>query len=91
MRNPRNILRHELIGLQCEVISSKNASQAGIKGKIIDETLKTIVIGEGGKKKTVEKKGAVFRVRIDEKTVDIDGNYIASRPEDRIKKKISRW
>jgi len=87
MRTAKNILRHELIGLQCEVVSSKNKSQAGIKGKVIDETLKTIVI-EG---KRVAKKDTTFRLILNDKKIDVNGNYLLARPEDRIKKKIQKW
>jgi ribonuclease P protein subunit POP4 len=91
MRNPSNILRHEFIGLACEIVGSKNKSHVGISGKIVDETMKTIVIDVQGRRKVVEKKGATFRVMLGGKRVEIDGNYIVSRPEDRIKKKIQKW
>ena len=87
MRNPSNILRHELIGLECKVVKSANKDQEDIAGKILDETLKTLTIGG----KTVQKKGSVFRVRLQGKNLDIEGDYIVARPEDRIKKKISKW
>ncbi len=87
MRNVKNILRHELIGLQCEVVRSSNKSQVGIKGLIEDETLKTLVI-DG---KRVFKKGSVFSIKVAGQSVDVDGDYLLSRPEDRIKKKIKRW
>lgn len=90
MRNPKNILRHELIGLECEVVDSKNKSNVGIKGKIIDETMKTVVI-RGEVDKVVQKKDTVFRVILDEQKVNIDGNFIIGRPEDRIKKKFKKW
>ncbi len=89
MRNAENILRHELIGLECEVVTASNPSQVGIRGKIVDETMKTIVIGS--ERKAVEKKNTVFRVNLGGETVDIDGNFIIARPEDRIKKKIKKW
>lgn len=88
MRNPGNILRHELIGLDCEIVKARNKSQIGLRGKIIDETMKTIVIQN---RKVVEKKGTIFRVMLGERKVDIDGNFIMMRPEDRIKKKIKKW
>ncbi|MBS3050634.1 MAG: ribonuclease P protein component 1 [Candidatus Aenigmarchaeota archaeon] len=87
MRNASNILRHELIGLKCRVVGAKNKGQVGIEGKIVDETMKTIMID--GRK--VPKKCSVFRVKIGAKNVDIDGNYLVARPEDRIKKKIKKW
>jgi ribonuclease P protein subunit POP4 len=87
MRNVKNILRHELIGLYCTVIKSKNKSNIGLSGKITDETMKTIVISE----KRIPKQDTIFRIFINDKNVDIDGNYLTSRPEDRIKKKIKKW
>jgi ribonuclease P protein subunit POP4 len=87
MRNVENILRHELIGLQCSVVKAANKSQVGISGRIEDETLKTIVING----KRVFKKDAVFRLKVGSSTVEVDGNYLLTRPEDRIKKKIKKW
>ena len=87
MRNPSNILRHELIGLDCLVLKSQNKVQEGIEGRIVDETMKTLVIGGKG----VQKKGSVFRVKLQGKNVDIEGDYIVARPEDRIKKTIRKW
>jgi ribonuclease P protein subunit POP4 len=91
MRKPENILRHELIGLSCKVISSKNKSQIGIEGEIIDETMKTLVIETPKGRKRIEKKGTIFEITLNDKKIYIDGNYIYGRPEDRIKKKIKKW
>ena len=87
MRTAENIIRHELIGLECQVVSSANDDQRGLKGKITDETMKTIMI-DG---KAVEKKGSVFKLKLSKETVEVDGNFIIARPEDRIKKKIKKW
>ena len=89
MRNAGNILRHELIGLDCEVVGAKNSSLAGIKGKILDETMKTLVIGE--KRKRVPKQDSRFKVMLGEKKLIIDGSLLVARPEDRIKKKFKKW
>jgi len=91
MRTVKNILRHELIGLPCEIIRTSNKSQIGIKGRIVDETLKIIEIKTTEGKKMVAKKNTIFRVSIDDKKVDIDGNFIGYRPEDRIKKRFTKW
>ena len=90
MRNPKNILRHEFIGLKCEIVGSKNHDHIGLKGEIINETMKTIVIKDK-EKKVIPKKDTVFRVQLKNEKVDIDGNYIIARPEDRIKKKFKKW
>lgn len=92
MRVPKNITRHELIGLECTVVKASNKSQAGIAGKIVDETMKTVIIKHGtGENKRIPKKGTIFRIRLDNKEVDVDGNYLVARPEDRIKKKFRKW
>jgi ribonuclease P protein subunit POP4 len=90
MRTYKNILRHELIGLDCEIVGSLNKSQLGIKGKIVEETMKTIIIQNNGLKR-IQKKGTVFRLKLPKEKVDVCGNFIVSRPEDRIKKKIKKW
>jgi ribonuclease P protein subunit POP4 len=87
MREAKNILQHELIGLECTVVAAKNRASIGIHGTIEDETMKTLVIGG----KTVFKKGTVFRVMLGKKTLEVEGDYLVARPEDRIKKKIKRW
>ena len=86
-----NIIRHELVGLQCEVAKAPNRSLTGIKGKIILETMKTLVIKSESGPRRVQKKGAVFRVNIGNEEVDVDGSSMVARPEDRIKKKIRKW
>ncbi|MEM7819841.1 MAG: ribonuclease P protein component 1 [Candidatus Aenigmatarchaeota archaeon] len=90
MRNQKNILRHELIGLECEIVKAKNKYQVGLKGKIIDETMKTILL-ENEKIKRIPKQGTTFRLKLDNCIVDVDGDKLISRPEDRIKKKFKKW
>ncbi len=91
-RTWRNILRHEFIGLRCEVVDSKNKCQVGIKGVVIDETRNTIVIRTKRGDKRIEKRGRVFRFWLDDgSVVDVNGDSIVARPEDRIKKKFRKW
>jgi len=91
-RTWRNILRHELIGLSCEVVSSPNRYQVGIKGKVIDETRNTLVIRTEKGDKRIEKRGRVFRFELDDgSVVEIKGDAIVARPEDRIKKRFRKW
>ncbi|MDI6720867.1 MAG: ribonuclease P protein component 1 [Candidatus Aenigmarchaeota archaeon] len=91
MRKPQNILMHELIGLSCEIVSAKNKFQNGLKGKVIDETMKNIIVETGMKRKTVPKKGTTFRFDLSSCAVNVNGNALVGRPEDRIKKKFSKW
>lgn len=81
MRTAKNIKKHELIGLCCEVLYSTNKNQEGIKGVVEDETKNMLCI-EG---KKIQKKNAKFLFKL-EKDVVINGEDIMFRPEDRIKK-----
>lgn len=90
---PRNILRHELIGLPVEVVEAENPSLVGIRGLVLDETKNTLVIGEpGGAKKVVLKFQATFLFSLPDGTrVRVDGKYLVGRPEERLKKALHYW
>ncbi|MBI2583673.1 MAG: ribonuclease P protein subunit [Candidatus Aenigmarchaeota archaeon] len=91
MRTVKNIVQHEFIGLICRVVKARNKSLEGIVGKIVDETLRTIVIETDKGRKKVMKPGSVFRFKLEGQTVEINGDLIIARPEDRIKKRMRRW
>ncbi|MBI4095435.1 MAG: ribonuclease P protein subunit [DPANN group archaeon] len=100
---PQNVVRHELIGLTVEVVKSRN--NAGLKGKIVDESYKTLVINgiaEGGLRRGLQNKSfGVKRVFKDAVTitltlpskerVEVEGNLLVARPWDRIKRKLPKW
>ena len=88
--NVKNLARHELIGLEAEVVESKVRTQIGLKGKIVNETRNTISIDTPKGRKTIIKEFAVLRIKAGEKMFKVPGPTIVGRPEDRIKKKI-RW
>jgi ribonuclease P protein subunit POP4 len=83
----KNILKHELIGLEAEVTASTNPSLTGIRGKVMMETKNTLTIGE----KTVPKEGTRLVFRLGGSAVRIDGSLLVSRPEDRMKRKAKKW
>ena len=91
MIKAKNILQHELIGLECSVVKSRNKDQIGLKGKIVDETLRTIAIETRKGVKKILKDSCVFRVNLKAENVLIDGSHLMARPEDRIKKKAKKW
>ncbi|MBI2579184.1 MAG: ribonuclease P protein subunit [Candidatus Aenigmarchaeota archaeon] len=91
MRNAKNILRHELIGLECEVVRARNPQNTGIKGRIVDETMKTLVLKKENETKRIVKSGSVFRIDVGNQKVDVEGSHLVARPEDRIKKKFRKW
>lgn len=90
---PRNLIRHELIGLDVRIVKSTDPTQKGLKGKIIDETYNTFKIEtKEGKEKIIPKKNStfVFTLSSGEK-IEVEGRLLVGRPEDRIKKKFERW
>ena len=82
----KEILADELIGLDVEVVECSDSTKIGLIGKVIDETLKTLIIETEYGKKTIAKKECIFCFEYKKQTVYVDGKMIQSRPEDRIKK-----
>ncbi len=92
MITPHNIFRHELIGLNVEIVESSHQELVGIKGKVIDETRNTLCLEKAdGKEIVIAKNTSVFQFQIPEgSVVEIEGKVLVSRPEDRIKKKFKK-
>ncbi|MEM5872270.1 MAG: ribonuclease P protein component 1 [Candidatus Aenigmatarchaeota archaeon] len=92
MITPRNLIRHELIGLNVEVFDSTNKFQIGIKGIVVDETKNTITIEAKNGLKKIQKKGATFIFTIPNgKKVKVKGEKILARPEERVKLRVKKW
>ena len=86
-----NLVHHEFIGLSVSVTSVSNESLR-LKGTVIDETKNTIKIEvDDNVEKIIPKKGSivVFELPTGEK-VEINGNILSIRPEDRIKKRFKK-
>ncbi|MBI2108241.1 ribonuclease P protein subunit [Candidatus Woesearchaeota archaeon] len=84
MQSSHRLLRGEFIGKQVEV------ENTGIRGTIINETKNTFLVASGKSRKDVPKKGNKFMFNIMGNNVKVEGNDIASRPEDRIKMRIAK-
>lgn len=89
MITPENLPKHELIGLEAEVLESSDSSQIGISGEVTDETGSMIEID--GRK--VEKKSCTFLFELpDGREVELDGRLIDSSPAKRVEQKLpERW
>lgn len=85
----RNILRHELIGLEVSVINSSDPNLVGVSGRIIDETKGTLVIkGKNEKTYIIPKDTSIFKIiSADGVEAEVDGIKLVARPEERIKRK----
>jgi ribonuclease P protein subunit POP4 len=85
------VLQHEFIGLTAKVVRSMHPSYVGIEGKVVNETRNTFVVLHKNERKTVVKEVAVFHFTMPDGTVmEIDGKAIIGRPENRVKKRVTR-
>lgn len=82
------MLARDWIGLRIEVMESPNPCEIGIKGVVVDETMKTLRIETPKGIKTVAKKGRIFAVEVEGVKFKVKGDLIAFRPEERIIKGI---
>ena len=91
MITSKNLVHHEFIGLKVHVTNKKDKS-LNLQGTIIDETKNTIRIeGEDNTEKMIPKKGALFVFELPNgEKVEVDGNILSVRPEDRIKKRFKK-
>lgn len=84
----RNIMRHELIGLEAQVVSSSDPTLLGVYGKILDETRDMLVIEHLSAAKIVPKEGSSFEIKLpDGEKVVVEGKKLVGRPEERIRRK----
>ena len=91
MTGPVTIIQCEFIGLNARIVKSSNPSYVGISCKVIDETRNTLVIRHKNQDKTISKETTVFHFTLDDDTVvEIEGNIIVGRSEDRMKKRLKR-
>ncbi len=88
MIKPENIVRHELIGLRVKVYKARNRCLEGIEGIVVDETKNMLIVETKKGEKMIPKKGTIFHFYLNDKVVEVDGDVIAFRPEDRIKRKV---
>src|SRR5213078_3066081 len=58
--NPVNLRKHELIGLQVEVVAATDPSQEHLRGRVVDETRNTLVLDVRGDEKRIPKEGSRF-------------------------------
>ncbi len=85
MISPRNILRHELIGLDVSVVEASNPLHRGVAGLIVDETRNTLLIRTPAGDRRIQKLYSRFRIILPDRTlVIIDGSALVAAPERRI-------
>ncbi|ELZ82400.1 ribonuclease P subunit P29 [Haloferax elongans ATCC BAA-1513] len=61
---PETLTRHELNGLNVEVVDAANPDLVGIAGRVVVETMQTIMVDDGSRVRQVPKQGATFQFEI---------------------------
>lgn len=88
---PRNILRHELLGLRVRARSLKG-DHVHI-GEVVGETRNILkILRDDGKIVLLPKSAYFFEFTfpLGEKVL-VEGEMLIGRPEERLKKRIRRW
>ena len=92
MITPKNLIRHEFIGLEVRIAESTNSSQKGLTGKVVDESRNMLSIKTNSGVKNIPKESSTFSFHLPSgEWVRVDGKLLTSRPEDRVKKKHRQW
>jgi ribonuclease P protein subunit POP4 len=94
LRTAKNILQHELIGMEVEITDCPLHDKCNTRGMIVDETRNMLVLEQGHKDVEIPKRGTkiIMKLPADETQPDnlidleINGNQLIARPEDRVKK-----
>ncbi len=91
MITKNNLVHHEFIGLNVSVSSISNKSLK-LRGTVIDETKNTIKVEVNEDvEKIIPKDGSIFIFELPTgEKVEINGNILSIRPEDRIKKRFKK-
>ena len=75
------LVRHELVGLDVEVVEAANPDLVGVAGRVVDETTNTLRVEGDGRVRTVPKAGTTFAFALaDGDRVVVDGGRLVARP-----------
>jgi ribonuclease P protein subunit POP4 len=73
--------RHELVGLDVEIVSASNPDLLGLDGEVVMETTKMLGIEDNGQVRHVPKADATFAFTLpDRETVTVEGDVLVARP-----------
>ncbi len=89
MRRTRsNLIYHELVGLRVRVKFHTDTSLINVEGRIVDETKNMLVVASNdGREKKIPKFGGVFVFKLsDTVSVEVRGDSIVGKPEERLKR-----
>jgi len=88
---PRNILRHELLGLRVKARPSKG-DRIHV-GEVVGETRNMLIIlRDDGRIVSLPKEAYFFEFQLpSNEKVLVEGKMLVGRPEERLKKRVRRW
>ncbi|WP_253738549.1 ribonuclease P protein component 1 [Halohasta salina] len=72
-RTPETLTRHELIGLPLRVVDAASADFVGLSGRVVSETMHTLVVSTASGEKRVPKADSVFEFALSEESTDDQG------------------
>jgi ribonuclease P protein subunit POP4 len=87
------LARHELVGLDVQVVSASNPDLVGIGGEVLTETTRTLGVETDGQVSHVPKEGATFEWTLPSgEVVETAGERLIARPPRRTEQTgDSRW
>jgi len=89
--NPESLARHELIGLEVQVVTSSDPGQIGLRAQVVDETRNTFLLETRSRVLRIAKKNtSLIFTLLDGQNVRVYGSILISKPENRISKRMQR-
>ncbi len=86
-RTHKNLVYHELIGLEVEVLNHPDPSVIGVKGIIVWETKRTLIVSSRGKHLVILKTGGLFRFKLPHgELVELRGDHLMGTPIERARR-----
>ena len=79
-----NITRHELIGLDTQIVDSTNSQIIGLNGTIINETKSMFSLNTANGVKLIPKSNNSWKFNVNNQQITINGSKIQKRPFDRL-------
>ena len=78
---PETLTRHELVGLDVEVVAASNPDAIGISGRVVMETTQLLTIERDARVWHVPKEGATFAFDLPSgDRVRVKGERLVARP-----------
>ncbi|GGN97296.1 MULTISPECIES: ribonuclease P protein component 1 [Haloarcula] len=90
---PETLPRHELVGLDVEVVAASNPDAVGISGTVVVETTQMLAVEGADRVWHVPKDSATFAFDLPSgQRVRVDGSKLVARPARRTEKSgDSKW